>query len=364
MRPGVARRILFAFVALGAVLVLLNGLAASAEWVCHGTRWSRGQPVGLYESRAGEAPRLRRGARLRGLCHSIHVNAEGFRGPELAVSKPPEGLRLWFAGGSTTFDIFAPDDAGTWPAIAGARVQEAVPDRRVEVINAGVPAEVLEGNRARLLADGPRLRPDIVVVYPGPNDLREVMFRPGRAALSPLTAYEEIALVRTLERWRLPRAARSARLPAGSLSPEQELRLRTSLSRILEAARQVGALPVLVTHALRVRPGAGPAEAQDSLAEATVLLGVDGSSTLAAYDTVDRLVRELASRMSVPMIDLRAAIPADEALWGDATHFAAAGSVRAGDHVGAALVGLLRARTDAAGRSAAPTPASMDPPVP
>jgi hypothetical protein len=39
------------------------------------------------------------------------------RGPEIMVPKPDNGLRVWCVGGSTTFDIYAPDNASTWPAV-------------------------------------------------------------------------------------------------------------------------------------------------------------------------------------------------------------------------------------------------------
>ena len=69
--------------------------------------------------------------------------------------------------------------------------------------------------------------------------------------------------------------------------------------------------------------------------------GVDRPSTLAAYDAVDRLTREIGAAQDVPVVDLRGAIPADDVYWGDATHFAAPGSERAGRFVGEALAAMV-----------------------
>jgi lysophospholipase L1-like esterase len=337
-----AKRVLFALAALLCALLFLELGAAVGERACYGTSWRDGQPTGLYANAAGEDPRLRAGARLEGRCHVISVNADGFRGAELRPVKPADGLRIWFLGGSTTFDIYASDDAHAWPALAAEHVARAFPARAVEAINAGVPGEVLEGNRARLLADGRRLRPDVVAVYAGPNDLRAATFRPGAPLLAPPATMDISALARLLYRWGAPIAARRAVLPSATLTPDQRMQLRNAVEGVVTAARAIGARPVLVTHALRVRPDAGPAEAQASLAEATVLLGRDGVSTRAAFDDLERLVRDVGTARAVPVIDLRAAVPADEMYWGDATHFADPGSARAGSVVGEALVELLR----------------------
>ncbi len=335
----VVKRVAATVAALLAFPLLLEGGALGWEEVCYGTRIVDGQPDGLYLQRPGEAPRLRPGAELDGTCAEIHVNADGFRGPPLADPKPANGLRLWFAGGSTPFDIYAPDAARTWPAIAGSAVAAAHPDRAVEVVNAGVPGEVLDGNRARLQKDGPRLRPDVVVIYPGPNDLRAVFFRPG--AVTGPRPLDRLALVRLLARVRQPEAARHTKLPARRLAPHEEARLHDAIAGIVRAARTLGAQPVLVTHALRIRAGTSGTEAQAALAEACLLLGVDGPSTLEAYDTVDRLTRQIGASEQVPVIDLRAAVPADATYWGDATHFAAPGSALAGQVAGEALTKLV-----------------------
>src|SRR5260370_39338782 len=49
-------------------------------------------------------------------CGRIHIDREGFRGPELAARKAPGVLRLMAIGSSTTFDPSVSGDAATWPA--------------------------------------------------------------------------------------------------------------------------------------------------------------------------------------------------------------------------------------------------------
>ncbi len=178
-----------------------------------------------------------------------------------------------------------------------------------------------------------------MVVYPGPNDLSAVFFRPGRVARPRPT--DNLAFVRLLTRLRQPMVARRAVLPPRTLAPYELDRLRASIVDIVKAARDLGARPVLVTHALRVAQGTTGATAHESFAEACLLLGVDCPSTLAAYDAVERLTREIGAAQNVPVVDLRGAIPADDLYWGDATHFAAPGSERAGQVVGEALAAMV-----------------------
>ena len=47
----------------------------------------------------------------------LHINALGFRGPEIPLEKPVGTLRFAFLGGSTTFCAEASPDDKTWPLL-------------------------------------------------------------------------------------------------------------------------------------------------------------------------------------------------------------------------------------------------------
>ncbi|MEC7986836.1 MAG: hypothetical protein VX278_16830, partial [Myxococcota bacterium] len=130
--PAKLKKILFAIVATVLGLALANALAFVVEYLDYGTYWSNGQPVGLYESRSGDRPRLKRGARLHGFKYKVSINSIGFRGPELLPQKPENGFRIWCIGGSTTFDIYAPSDQKTWPAQLGTLLQKKYPSLNIE----------------------------------------------------------------------------------------------------------------------------------------------------------------------------------------------------------------------------------------
>ena len=112
----------------------------------------------------------------------IRVNSLGFRGPEVAASKPPGTLRIVALGDSTTFGLAGEDCP--YPAQLQRIITEMLPLRSVEVINAGV-----EGYStiyaARLLEHRVMpLHPDVVLIYVGWNDLYGISpFVPNHAPL-------------------------------------------------------------------------------------------------------------------------------------------------------------------------------------
>ena len=58
----------------------------------------------------------------------FNVNSHGFRGPEVALHKPPGELRIMVVGGSTTFDTQVSADSMTWPARLGHWLRVLHPD--------------------------------------------------------------------------------------------------------------------------------------------------------------------------------------------------------------------------------------------
>lgn len=100
----------------------------------------------------------------------LRINAQGFRGREVAREKPPGSLRVACIGGSTTTQ--GPEDDATYPARLEAKLRERFPGRALEVLNLGVSATWsnywLQGDREDQLF---ALAPDVVVQYDGINDL-------------------------------------------------------------------------------------------------------------------------------------------------------------------------------------------------
>jgi lysophospholipase L1-like esterase len=101
----------------------------------------------------------------------IHIDREGFRGPDVALRAMPGVVRIMAVGSSTTFDPGVSGDAAAWPARLQGWLARMAPACPVEVINAGVPGYVVITDLVRLVTDLRRYRPDVIVFYEGHNDL-------------------------------------------------------------------------------------------------------------------------------------------------------------------------------------------------
>jgi lysophospholipase L1-like esterase len=93
----------------------------------------------------------------------VRHNALGLRGPELAIDKPPGTLRVLLLGDSTVYG-HGVEESATFGRVLEARLQARLPEARVEVIDAGVPAySSLQSLRQLryVLAD---TAPDVIVI--------------------------------------------------------------------------------------------------------------------------------------------------------------------------------------------------------
>lgn len=335
------KRILFTIAAVAAVLVALDLLALAVEVATYGTWYRAGQPVGLYIRGENNRPQLRPGAVLPGLRYHVRINEYGFRGEAPVVPKPEGRLRLWVLGGSTCFDIYARDDASAWPSLAAAKLEAALPDREVDVVNAGIPGEVMLGSRDDLHRLGPTLSPDYVVIYHGPNDLRNLASRPPPAMMDMRLLGADVALFRVLRRGLTTDRPAPAGLPAVPVALAELAPLESRLLELVEASRGLGAVPVLATHALRASPAATGAAARAQVAEAAMILGMDAPSTIAHFGAYNDMVRRLAAREHLPLAEVHDAVPHDPDYWGDATHFLRPGAEAAAEEVAATILDHL-----------------------
>ena len=168
--PPLWRRIVFALVPVCVLFGILEGVVRVAGWD-HATL----QSVPLPEERAGLIqPDQTLFWSLRPDTHAIwqdtqiSVNHAGTRGAEIATKQPGE-LRILSLGESTTFGTAVSDDE-TYSARLEALLQAGNPNRRVTVINAGVPAYSSFQSLTYLEQRGFALEPDLVLFYHELND--------------------------------------------------------------------------------------------------------------------------------------------------------------------------------------------------
>ena len=336
MATGLSTRKKVAFSVVTTVLVLagLNAAVSLKEQQQYGV--THAQKEDLYRETESGRKVLKAGVRVQGASSNIGTNSMGFRGPELADPKPDNGYRIWVVGGSTTFDVFAPDDARTWPALVGKRLGEAHPDRVVEVINAGIPGEVIAGNIEDFKLHAAAVKPDLLIYYHGPNDLRDIRFGGPPPPSGPLE--QQFALLRATrgavnKRYpSLPEAWADARMSSHDLN---EMTRRIEL--LIDAATRQGAAVLMANHAYQHTEGKTGNEALGELGEICVLMQMHPDNVVHMFRDYNTLVAGIAERKGLPFADVQGAVPSDANYWGDALHFSAAGSELAAGAVVAAI---------------------------
>lgn len=205
------------------------------------------------------------------------MNALGMRGPAATAAKPANTFRVIAVGASETFGLY--ESAGhEFPRQLedslnqrAARCTAGAP--RFEVLNAAMPGMSLPTIEQDIRRRLSRLQADAILIYPTPagflDDAPPVAARPdssGATALPATNALRPRALARAREQVKLLlpgfaltwlreaeiRRALASR-PAGwrfTAVPHERLALyEQALAASIDAARAIGAVPVVATHA-------------------------------------------------------------------------------------------------------------------
>jgi lysophospholipase L1-like esterase len=100
----------------------------------------------------------------------IRINAVGLRGPDFAMPKPPNVVRVICLGESSTFGFFDRDEF-TYPALTAARAHKAAGrDGSFETINAGIPHANSDNMLAMMKGELLEYQPNVFTLYAGFND--------------------------------------------------------------------------------------------------------------------------------------------------------------------------------------------------
>lgn len=203
---------------------------------------------------------------------SLHINAQGYKGPDFRVEKDPGTIRILFLGGSMVWTTDA-SDGEDWPALAG-RELEARGFDQVEVMNAGVPGHASWDSLGRYYGELWMYQPDIVVICHAWNDLKLIKaaregislfrwLRPYRPSQNPHVTYQN-ALDRFLGETsqvyvRLRSRYYAWKIPFGSEGIVEETQLsedfdpaaleqyRLNINLIADAVLHTGGRPVFLT---------------------------------------------------------------------------------------------------------------------
>ncbi|WP_428562372.1 MAG: SGNH/GDSL hydrolase family protein [Solidesulfovibrio sp. DCME] len=153
---------IWTFVLAGFVLYAANYLVLALGW----------QP--FPDSNIGSnIPDEVLGYRLRGtrqVSGGTYINSLGLRGREIETPKDAATLRIVCLGGSTTYGVEVEDHL-TWPAILETILNNIGLGHHFEVLNAGLPGYLSGHSRYKLDHELLALKPDIVLVMDGLNDM-------------------------------------------------------------------------------------------------------------------------------------------------------------------------------------------------
>src|SRR5690242_19221609 len=279
---------------------------------------------------------------------SIRINSLGFRSPELAVPKPIGVVRLAFLGGSTTYCAEVSSNEMTWPHLVWQSLSAALPESRLDYINAGVPGFSVEHLLLNLEKRVRPLAPDVIVIYEATNDFssdsRELAI--GQGLVDRGSPFRESWLSKYSLLWFL-------------------LVRNLTIWRLQAAVQDTAPVVAVAGFSARLRR----AEAPDTQREAAITalyympyMTLDG--LISGYEEYNRVIREVALHTGALYIGGEDSIPPDSAHYTDSVHFTDAGSRAMARRVSEALLGgsafrrLLGRKTAAGGRRIYAEPAA------
>lgn len=259
------------------------------------------------------------------------TNALGFRSPDIAPIPAPNELRIAVVGASTVSGAYAKTNSATFPHLLEERLRQAMPGRSVNVINAGVEGyTVREIDHLVEHAIIP-LRPNVVVIYPGFNDMAHICRAGSGKANVPL----QPVAAPSLPGWVLTRELISKNTLALRETPVRTAKAdlktqfppgyRQSLDSMVAKLNANGIKPVLLTVARAFKPGDG--EAGKRLATTALFYNycLDYNGLNEAGSLFNQTIADVAKSHGAALIDLGRMMPSGPKYFVDAAHFTRAG---------------------------------------
>lgn len=304
----------------------------------------------------------RAGAAVTVFGKSAALNRLGYRSPERPRTRPAGVLRVLAAGGSTTFDTLASDNASAWPNRLEGRLRAG--GRPAEVWNAGFPGWTSLESLISFAIRDLDLQPDVAVFYHAINDLQPASHEPfdpqyegGHAEISrralgldlpPPSWLERLLIVEKLrdlgsgpaDPWQAlaahPGSTRRDRIGAEALATfERNVRSFAAL------ARSRGAAVLLVTQPLRIRQAMRPADLEHL---AGWYPGLVPEAAPREVERLNQVLRSLAGEGVGELADAAREIAWADEDFGDPIHYTEPGRRKLVDFLALRVEALLAKR--------------------
>lgn len=270
------------------------------------------------------------------------INALGYRGPEVAVPKPPGVFRIVALGGSSTF-CYLTDDARIW--VRGLeRELRGGAGPAIELVNVAAPGYSSFESKILYQYKLRDLEPDAAIVYHTWNDMK--LFR-GLEEHGELrkAVYRASPWKAFLKQFQLAWRVRLLLRPAGPLAPREErwvevdpelaIRIpeggaahrfaRHNYEDLALLLRSDGVLPIFASQAgLLHEENLGDPEVRRRVY--TEFQGLDYEEILRQWGWMSRTIAEVARRHRAVFVDVRGAVPGDLEHFRDHVHLTERGN--------------------------------------
>lgn len=276
------------------------------------------------------------------------VNSYGLRSPEIAGSSSARSLKVMFLGASTVMGELAAKNEETFAYLTARKLARDL-SAEVTPINAGIAGYRVNDQRRMLRRLADVLHTDILVIYPGFNDVsdycgvRQVRERRGLPYLSLPDWWMSFNTVRRRSDGLRPAVSTSTREAGKEIEYD---RFQQSVSSLVDEALDASKHVILVTGA---RAFSGN---QDEATQWRLSASVRGyvscmsmSELNRVYDAHNDILRKVSAQRSLPLFDLARVVPAGADFFGDATHFNRRGEAFVSDK----LANFIRTHIDLQG---------------
>lgn len=274
------------------------------------------------------------------------LNSWGFRGPEIAKTKPDRVIRVIIAGASEVFGLYE-SEGMEFPRQTQRLLDEKHPGR-FEVINAagaGMSPPMVTHNFKVWLS---QFRPDLLIFYPSPQFY--LNNTPPHLVLSSLDTNPSPYTLRivqkskTLVRESLPLWLR-AKIWRGKIEEQSSGRAKewfwpkvpterldlfgTHLTQLVETVQKAGVRVMLASHANRFGATLSELDRQLLISYRTFYPRATPSAILGLNKAANERIRRVAEQMKTAFVDVHRKIGKQPQLFADFSHFSDRGSTKA-----------------------------------
>jgi len=273
------------------------------------------------------------------------INSKGYRGHDFSREKPAGTIRIMIYGGSAVFGRYL-SNRKDWPHRIEVKLKK-MGITNVQVINAGIPGHASFDSLGRLFAEGHIFEPDYVILYNAWNDIKYFSyddpllrtFKPYVDSRDPRINYHgsvDKTLCRLSQLYVYLRAGyynRKYRIDnegrieddkktnhISDLGPKQ---FRLNIEMFVDIARNIGAIPILVTQARLVSPNNSDAEKARINYD---YQNMNHNNLLKAFDITDMIIKDVSKSKNIEYIDISKEMSGRSKYFKDHVHLTNKGS--------------------------------------